>query len=201
MNYLAHTYLSGSDDELKLGNFLGDFVKGRVGKYTGLGVTERVRQGIRLHRAIDSFTDQHPIFRRSKSRLVPRYGLLSGVIVDLFYDHFLAVDWAGFSPQPLPEFSRQFYELLHKNILRLPPEMHRMVEAMSTYNWLAEYARIKGVEQSLKGLAQRVPAASGIGTAGEELSRNYAEFQEDFREFFPELRLFCRNFIHEFPSN
>lgn len=197
MNYLAHAYLSGPDDELMVGNFLGDFVKGNVNRYGEAGVTERLRQGIRLHRAIDSFTDQHPVFRRSKKRLAPRYGLLSGVIVDLYYDHFLAQGWAEFSPKPLPAFCSHVYAVLHQNLFRLPPSTHRMVEAMSTHQWLTAYARIEGIERSLEGLARRVPVAADIQTAGDELRLNYGAFEEDFRVFFPDIRLFCRKFIQD----
>lgn len=111
MNYLAHALLSGPDDELRLGNFLGDFVKGRVENYQGPHVTERLREGIRLHRAIDSFTDQHPVVRRSKTRLSSRYGLRSGVIVDVTYDHFLAKKWKNFEAEDLNEYSASFLNL------------------------------------------------------------------------------------------
>lgn len=194
MNYLAHALLSGPDDELRLGNFLGDFVKGRVENYRGPHVTERLREGIRLHRYIDSFTDQHPIFRRSKSRLSARYGLRAGVIVDLAYDHFLASHWQAYSVHPLNEFSADFFSLLNTNLFRLDSTLHPLVFAMSQQNWLSGYARVEGLERALLGMARRFPVAAGIETAGEVVRARYDDFEEDFREFFPVIFEYCKAF-------
>ncbi len=193
MNYLAHALLSGPDEELRLGNFLGDFVKGRVENFHGSGVTERLRDGIRLHRAIDHFTDTHPVVRRSKARLTPRYGLLAGIIVDLAYDHFLAKNWRAYAEQPLRDFSNTFYQLLEANRSRLPAPTHRLVDAMTQFDWLTSYADLTATERALAGLARRVPVAAGIETAGEELRAGYEAFLEDFREFFPSIAEFCRS--------
>lgn len=192
MNYLAHALLSGPDDELRLGNFLGDFVKGRVENYRGPHVTERLREGIRLHRAIDSFTDQHSTVRRSKARLSARYGLRSGVIVDLAYDHFLAKAWDEFETVSLNEFSTNYFYLLKTNLFRVDPVLHPLVSAMSQQNWLVGYARLDGLERALAGMARRFPVATGIETAGEVIRADYAGFEADFREFFPLIFEFCR---------
>lgn len=192
MNYLAHALLSGPDDELRLGNFLGDFVKGRVENYRIPYATERLRDGIRLHRQIDSFTDQHPVFRRSKARLSARYGLRSGIIVDLTYDHFLASNWSNYSANSLNEFSASFFHLLKINAYRLEPPIRTLVAAMSRGNWLVGYACIEGLERTLAGMAQRFPAAAGIETSGEVIRAHYDDFGRDFRDFFPSILEFCR---------
>jgi acyl carrier protein phosphodiesterase len=196
MNYLAHALLSGPDDELRLGNFLGDFVKGRVENYQAPGVTERIRAGIRLHRSIDSYTDHHPVVRRSKARLVPRYGLRAGIIIDVTYDHFLAKNWATYSQVPLSSFSAQFYRLLATNLWRLPTASHRVVEAMTHSDWLTHYADLTATERALAGLAHRARAAAGIQTAGDELRAFYQQFEGEFHVFFPEVRQFCQHHLN-----
>ena len=111
MNYLAHIYLSGDNKMIKIGNFMADSIRGK-----SYEVYERdIKRGILLHRAIDSFTDMHPIYRQSKHRLHSKYGHYSGVIMDIFYDHFLAKNWSLYSKTPLEEFTTDFYILLETN--------------------------------------------------------------------------------------
>ena len=197
MNFLAHFLLSANDEDLRLGNLLGDFVKGRVERYAHPGVTERVRTGIRLHRAIDSFSDAHPVVRRTKQRISPRYGRLSGVIVDVYYDHVLAREWATHGEGDLSAFAADVYRTLHENLARLPDEIHPLVRAMSHGDWLAGYAERSYVERALRGMARRTAVARDIGTAGEELAAQYDLIADDFGEFFPELRDHCSAFLAE----
>jgi acyl carrier protein phosphodiesterase len=192
MNFLAHFYLSDNDDELLLGNLLGDVVKGGVDRYAYPGTTPRIRQGIRLHRAIDTFTDQHPIVALGKARLRPRYGLLAGVIMDLYYDHVLARTWAQYASVPLGTFAEDVYQTLLRNRYRLPPGVHSLVEAMHRHDWLTHYAQPEGIGRALRGLAQRVPVAAGIATATDELRAQYPLFETEFHLFFAELRAHCR---------
>src|SRR5258708_857949 len=102
MNFLAHVYLSGDHSKVLVGNFIGDFVKG---KYLRDRYEPEIAKGIELHRAIDYFTDLHPIVRQSKNRLRPKYNHYSGIIVDIFYDHFLAANWNQDSEVTLPEYA------------------------------------------------------------------------------------------------
>src|SRR5580693_8065833 len=115
MNYLIHFLLAGDDDELRLGNLLGDHVKGRVERFDHPGLTDRLRTGIQMHRTIDAFSDRHPAVHRSKRILSAEYGKLSGVIVDLFYDHVLARRWAEHDPRPLVGFTQDVYRTLLSN--------------------------------------------------------------------------------------
>jgi len=187
MNYLAHALLSGSDPELLLGNSLGDFFKGNVDKINGPEMTEKFRTGIRLHRAIDTFTDQHPVVRRSKRLLSAEYGIRSGVIVDLFYDHCLTQQWNQFSTVSLQAFTTQYYSFLSENFYRIPLPAQPMFVAMIRHDWLNGYSGVEAIERALGGLAYRVPAVAGIQTAGKYLRQNRQEFMNDFFEFFPEL--------------
>jgi acyl carrier protein phosphodiesterase len=195
MNHLAHFLLSANDDELRLGNLLGDVVKGRVERYDHPGTSERMRTGIRLHRTIDSFSDSHAVVRRSKQRIAARYGRLSGVIVDVYYDHVLAREWTTHGEGSLPAFASDVYRTLQANLSRLPSEVHPLVRAMSRRDWLAGYADIDNVAWALRGMARRARVAAGIGTAAEELARDYDAVSDDFAEFFPELRAHCVRFL------
>lgn len=195
MNYLVHFLMAGSDDELRLGDVLGDVVKGRVDRFDHPGVTPRMRTGIQLHRTIDTFSDQHPAVLRSKRILAPRYGRLSGVIVDVFYDHVLAREWAGHHPRPLPEYAQEVYRGLRGNLHRLPVRVHPLVEAMSRGDWLRAYASPDGIDRALRGMAARRAVAAPIGTAGGMLSSHYEQFAEDFAEFLPDLRARCAEFL------
>jgi acyl carrier protein phosphodiesterase len=182
---------------LRLGDVLGDFVKGRVERFEHQGLTERMRTGIQLHRTIDAFSDCHPAVLRSKRILAPEYGRLSGVIVDVFYDHVLARRWAEHHPRPLPDYTQDVYGTLRRNLHRLPPAVHPLINAMSRGDWLSGYASQHGIERALRGMAQRRPVAAGIGTAGRMLSDHFERFSADFDEFLPALRGRCDEFLAE----
>ena len=196
MNFLAHFLLSADDDELRLGNLLGDIVKGRVERFTHPGTTERMRTGIRLHRTIDSFSDRHPVVRRSKQRIAVKYGLLSGVLVDVYYDHVLAREWATHGTGgDLHTFVDDVHRTLHTNIARLPADVHPLVRAMTRGRWLTEYASIEGIARALLGMSRRTPVAAGVAGAAEDLAAHYDAFSADFAAFFPDLRAHCAAYL------
>ena len=135
MNFLAHLYLSGNEEELIIGNFIADAGKGNyIGRFP-----EGIARGIRLHREIDHYTDHHPVFRQSRSHLVPRYGMFSGVIVDVYYDHFLAKYWNEFSDEDLRKRVAQAYFLLIRRFDVLPYRSRRILPFMISRNWLVNY--------------------------------------------------------------
>jgi acyl carrier protein phosphodiesterase len=197
MNYLVHFLLAGDDDELRLGNLLGDFVKGRVENFAHHGLTERLRTGIQMHRTIDAFSDRHPAVRRSKQLLAPQYGKLSGVIVDVFYDHVLARRWSEYHSRPLSIYAQDIYRTLRGNLHRMPAPVHPLIEAMSRGDWLRGYAHQRGIERALQGMAARRPVAAAIATAGDVLSARFDDFSRDFDEFLPDLRERCVEFLTE----
>jgi acyl carrier protein phosphodiesterase len=197
MNYLVHFFLAGDDDELRLGNLLGEFVKGRVERFAHEGVTARMRTGIQMHRTIDAFSDRHPAVHRSKQILTPQYGRLSGVIVDMFYDHVLARRWSEHHHQPLAEYSQDVYGTLRNNLHRLPAAVHPLIDAMGRGDWLREYASQQGLERALRGMAARRPVAAKIGTAGRVLTDAFDQFSADFEAFLPDLRAHCVLFLIE----
>lgn len=187
MNFLAHIYLSANDDQITIGNFIADSIKGN--EYTHL--PENVQKGIVLHRAIDTFTDAHPIFRKSTKRLHPNYSHYSGVIVDVYYDHFLAKNWSVYSDTPLSVFVDDFYTLLENNYGILPPRIRRMMPYMIEDNWLLNYANLEGISGVLRGLNQRTKNRSKMDLAIVELKEHYTEFENEFTEFFEELEVYA----------
>ncbi|MUP46879.1 DUF479 domain-containing protein [Gramella sp. BOM4] len=193
MNFLAHIYLSGEDDDIKIGNFMADSIKGK--KY--LDYPRGIQNGIILHRAIDYYTDTHPVFQQSTSRLFERYSHYNGIIADIFYDHFLASNWSDYSKTPLEAYTLDFYNLLRQNYAILPPKVKNFMPYMIEDNWLLSYAEVKGIQQVLVGMNNRTERKSGMHNAVEELEEYYEEFEMEFREFFKEAIIFSKKKIRE----
>lgn len=188
MNFLAHLYLSGDSHETMVGNFIGDFVKGR--NYTEYA--ELIQQGIKLHREIDAYTDQHPVNQRIRHELWPHFGHYSGVVLDLYWDHFLANLWTTYHPANLESYTQEVYRILNNHWTVLPPGVQRMLPYMEKDNWLLSYGTIKGISQALNGISRRAKFESNMEKGGEVLSNNYEKLQEGFREFLPDLQDYAR---------
>lgn len=195
MNFLAHLYLSGNESKIMVGNFIGDFVKG---KNLRSRYEPEIAKGIELHRAIDYFTDLHPIVRQSKNRLRPKYRHYSGIIVDIFYDHFLARNWARYSDVPLPDYAVKVYQLIHQHDAILPEEAKYMLPYMTRGNWLVNYAKLEGIEKALSGMAQRTTYESRMNESIEDLKLSHEEFGAEFEMFFPELRIWAEEWIRQY---
>lgn len=189
MNFLAHIYLSSDNELLTIGNFAGDGVRGK--NYTRFPIA--MQAGIQLHREIDTFTDAHPIVRRSTKRLHKTYGHYSGVIVDILYDHFLAKNWKSYSNVPLEDYVDNFYNSLKRNINILPERFKKLTPIMIEGNWLLSYATIDGIQLVLDGMNRRTKGRSKMNEATKELKIYYSEFEEDFTQFFKELIEFSAN--------
>lgn len=188
MNFLAHLYLSGDNPKLMVGNFIGDFVKGK----NALEKFEpEIIRGIELHRSIDAFTDKHAIVSLSKDRLREKYRHYSGVIVDVFYDHFLAKNWPDYHSQPLLDFSLAAYKTIESYEKVLPEEVKQMLPYMKRGNWLLNYSFVEGIHRALSGMASRTTFVSKMEEASSELVTHYDAFEKEFREFLPELNAHC----------
>ena len=194
MNFLAHAYLSGEDEKILVGNFIGDFVKGRqdVERFE-----KRIAQGIALHRAIDAFTDRHPVVTRTKNRLRPKYRHYSGVVADVFYDHFLAANWKSYHALPLDDYAGNVYQLIQDHDHILPTGVRYMMKYMIQGNWLLNYAKIEGIGRALTGMSRRTSFESNMEYAVEDLKSQYQEFSNDFNEFFPDLKAYSENFLRD----
>lgn len=191
MNFLAHLYLSGNDKELMIGNFIADHVKGN--KFSHF--PENIKKGILLHREIDTYTDSHHIVKQSKRRLHERYRHYSGVIIDIFYDHYLAKNWKKYSEIPLNTYVKSVYKLLKENNEILPEKTQELLPYMIEYNWLYNYQFAKGIQQVLNGMNRRTEGKSKMNLATEDLLNNYTELEQDFSDFFIELQNFCHQKI------
>lgn len=152
-----------------------------------------IQRGIILHRAIDTFTDEHPVFRESSRRLMPRYGLYSRVIVDIYYDHFLARRWEEYSSTDLTDFVQSAYKLLIRNYLILPARSKRILPFMIAQNWLAGYASLQDLQRVFNGMARRTGYKSGMENAIVSLKKDYTKYETEFRRFFPEIIAFVAN--------
>ncbi len=186
MNFLAHIYLSGDDESITIGNFIADGIKGK--KY--MNFPPKIQKGILLHREIDTFTDRHPTVHKSTARLHKNYSHYSGVIVDIFYDHFLAKNWKDYHSQPLEEYVQDFYKMLKNNIDILPSRIQRMMPFMIEDNWLLSYATVPGINKILVQMNWRTKNKSKMDLAVIDLEKYYSEFEEEFTYFFSELTLF-----------
>ncbi|HQV99276.1 MAG TPA: ACP phosphodiesterase [Bacteroidia bacterium] len=187
MNFLAHIFLSGNDEQLMIGNFIADFVKGnKKDNYPA-----QIKKGIELHRAIDDFTDHHPITDDSKARLRPKYRKYSGVIVDLYYDHFLARNFNQYSEIPLPEFTQRTYAILLDNQSVLPDQVKEFLPFMIERNWLNNYSTIEGIGRTLTGLSKRVSFENKMDESVHDLQTDYAIYKNEFHRFFPQLITFA----------
>ena len=184
MNYLAHLYLSGNNHEIMIGNFIADHVKGKqIELYD-----EEVVKGIRLHRLIDEFTDSHEIVSLSKNRIREEFKKYTPVIIDVFYDHFLAINWHKYHHENLDEFANRFYELMNKNGHRLPERTNQMLQYMIPQNWLMNYKTIEGINKTLTGMSRRTKFESKMEFAAAHLDLHYAAFEKEFEAYFEELR-------------
>ena len=187
MNYLAHIYLSGTNDLLKIGNFMADSIKGH--DYENFA--PEIKKGILLHRHIDSFTDSHPIYRKSKHRLHEKYGHYSGVIMDILYDHFLAKNWSRYSEESLEVYVNNFYKLLLDNNAILTEKIKGIIPYMIEKNWFVSYASLAGIETILFQMDYKTKHRVHMQEAIVELQAFYSEFEEEFFSFFNELISAC----------
>ncbi len=146
-----------------------------------------IQKGIILHRAIDTFTDAHPLFRQSTKRLHANYHHYSGIIVDIFYDHFLAKNWSSYSDEKLDVFTERFYQSLKDNYDSLTPKTQMMMPYMIDHNWLVSYQTIQGIEIILEKMDARMKRNSNMRFAVAELRTYYSEFEQEFTCFFEEL--------------
>ncbi|NDI99760.1 DUF479 domain-containing protein [Flavobacterium sp. LaA7.5] len=188
MNFLAHIYLSGDNDLLKIGNFMADGIHGKAPK----SLPADVQKGIVLHRLIDTYTDAHPVFRQSTKRLHPIYHHYSGVIIDIYYDHFLAKNWNNYHNETLHDYTQQFYKLLQDNYAILTDKTKDMMPYMIKQDWLGSYATTEGIAGILQQMDRRTKNKSGMAKAINELLEFYTDFEEEFTLFFKDVQGFVK---------
>lgn len=183
MNYLAHLYLAEDSPKSLLGNLLGDFIKGRsIDAYC-----DEIKKGIQLHQRVDRYTDLHPVFHESKRLISPVNRRYAGIIIDIFYDHFLAKNWLSYSSIPLEEFTRNVYKILHTYEAILPDSLKRVLPNITRRNLLMSYAELQGMKVVLERISVRLKRENHLVSALDDLTANYERFESDFSLFFPDL--------------
>ena len=193
MNYLAHLFLAKDTPESLIGNLVGDFTKGSV-EYL---YTAEIRKGIELHRRVDTYTDAHHIFRASKRLIVKHRRRFSGILIDVFYDHFLARHWSEYSDVPLDDFSSRIYKILADNQAILPESLRLIVPRMKAYDLLGSYKEIQGIDIALKRIANRIKWQNNLGDGIEDLLANYQQIEADFCAFFPEVINYANTYCYQ----
>lgn len=186
MNFLFHMLLSGDDDQILVGNFMGDFVKGPLAER----FPERIRQGINLHRRIDSFASRAEPFQQSRRRLDPYYGLYRGVMIDLFYDHFLVAEWDNWSNEPLDRYLARSRTAIIESFEELPERLQKVVPIIFE-ELLPSYGEVSGIGSALERMSRRVTRSNPLAGGEVELERHYGDLRADFRRFMPLARCFA----------
>ena len=183
MNHLAHCFLSFGDEDILLGNFIGDFVKGHDWeKYP-----EPVQRGILLHRSIDSFTDNHPLTDRSVARIRPFAGRYSPPFVDILYDHLLSLHWEKHTTETFENFAKKTYLQLQNRASEMPPILQERLPRMLAGQFLHGYAKREGLEWVLHRFSQRISGHFDPQPVADAFFQDIEGFSADFNAFFPEL--------------
>lgn len=186
MNYLAHFFLSADDEALMLGNFLADYLNNaQVEQLPPL-----VQAGVRLHRQIDSFTDQHPEVRKGVRRLYKRHSKYAPVLIDVFYDYLLSLNWNTYSQQPLADFIQQTYAALQRHHSLMPQPVHAHLPHMIADNWLETYSTHNGIAYVLRRMRPRLSRPELFDGALDSLAEDFYLLNEEFNQFFPDIMAF-----------
>lgn len=193
MNFLAHTYLSDNNTKIAIGNLIGDMVKGDAWR----NYEREISIGLQLHRSIDEFTDNHHVFMRTRDLIKPYFNRYAGIVVDIYYDHFLANDWNEYHPQDLQKFVNHLYRSLIRYYPSLPARGQRVIPFMILRNWLGTYGHFEPLHQIFLGMHRRTQEKGNMHQAVEILKKYYGEIEDDFKEFFPGLVNFSKERLEE----
>ncbi|MCF8465203.1 MAG: ACP phosphodiesterase [Flavobacteriales bacterium] len=191
MNFLGHIFLSPDDDEILLGNFIADSVKGNPEKfYAG-----KIAQGIRFHRAIDQFTDNHPLVKQGVERFRQTQARYAAVVIDVIYDHILASNWNEFHEEELNLLTQSVYQRLELQKAHFPIHVKQFFPYMKTQNWLYNYQFEWGVLKSLEGLDRRSAHQTQMHLALDVYKESEAKFIAEFREFISDAQKMSENYF------
>jgi acyl carrier protein phosphodiesterase len=189
LNFLAHLYLAEPTPPGLLGALMGDFVKGPLDER----YAPPLRRALSQHRRIDAFTDAHAVVRGSRNRIAASHRRFAGILTDMFYDHFLARYWDEYADEPMTAFTQRVYALLDEHYELLPERLQRIAPMMARGDWLGSYAQIAAVEAAIDRMGNRLKRGNLLRGGGDALRAQYAQFECDFRVFFPDLIAFARS--------
>ncbi len=183
MNFLAHLYLSGDDEHLMVGNFLADFIPNKAVAQ----LPTYIQAGVRLHRQIDTFTDQHPLVKQGARRLHQDHGKYAPVILDVYHDFLLAQNWGLYADSSLEAFAANVYEVLLRHLHHMPPMLHDRLPRMVADDWLVRYGTEEGLRFTFSRVKLRSSAPHFFENAVESLTKHYPDFNKEFNSFFPDI--------------
>ncbi len=186
MNFLAHALLARDDPALIVGGVVGDWIKGHL----PAGLPDDLARGVALHRAIDSHAEIHPSFQQSRSRVSAPRRRYAGVLVDMFYDHLLARDWAVIHHQPLNEFCAEVYRLIEERMDALPVESHGALRMMAREDWLSSYAQVEGIAAVLLRMSRRARQPNPLAQGALEFLADAIGYEQDFYSWLTDARAF-----------
>lgn len=193
MNFLAHIQLSGEDQDLLTGNYLGDFVSKKEFEQ----LPEKIQKGVLLHRSIDTFTDKHELTKKSNRLLHEKHGKYAGVLSDIFYDHFLARHWRKFHHKDLQLFANETYYILEQYHSYFPDRAKSFYKYMCYYNILVQYKELEGIHKVLQGMAQRSTFGKHMSNGVQTLQEHYKDLEQNFLDFYPDLEKHCTEVKNE----
>lgn len=196
MNFLAHTFLSGSNEDILIGNFMADFINSSKWDH----LPAEIQLGIQLHRGIDQFTDKHPMVRMGVKRLNSVHGKYAPVVIDIIYDHLLAVEWLHFSEINLRMHVDRSYQSFIEKKVYFPASLRNRIDRMIKDDFLFRYKSKEGFERSLSFMDRRTKFPSRFVLASEQLYNEWDYFRKEFHAFMPEIIQFTMDFIHDQPS-
>jgi acyl carrier protein phosphodiesterase len=194
MNHLANLYLSRNRGDLMLGCLIGEIVRTtNQDKYN-----ELIVEGIELNKNISTFSAQHPAYDRSKKRLHPKYSKHAGKIIDIFYDHFLAANWAKYNDSTLQEFCTETYQFINEHYTVLPYKLRKLTNVMIQDNWLFHYSSVEGIHRYMREITRRDTFQTNLEYSLEDLIQHYNDFKADFEEFFPDLIAYTKEQLKKY---
>lgn len=189
MNFLAHALLAGDQPALIVGGVIGDWIKGPLPG----PLPADLARGVALHRAIDSFAESQPSFRRSRSRISAERRRYAGVLVDVIYDHLLARDWAALHHRPLDEYCAGVYGLIRARLNDLPAHSHPALAMMANEDWLTSYARIDGIADVLARMSRRARQPNPLANGEREFLADVDGYTGDFYAWLDDTKAYAQN--------
>ena len=190
MNYLAHAFLADTPDRYLVGNLIADFVKGKVSHHTD----RQIAAGIRFHRKVDVFADNHDMTIASRKLFSPQRRRTAGIVLDICYDHFLAKNWNRYADMELAVFVTRVYDVLQRHLDLLPQRFCEVFPRMRKQNWLGSYGSLTSVELTLTRMSRRLSGNHRLEEAMPDIRTHYGALEANFSAFFPDLIEFARNY-------
>ncbi len=186
MNFLAHIFLAYPSTEKMMGNMIADFIQ----KRDEILFSDAICDGIKMHRAIDAFTDVHECVRLGARRLHPKFHKYAPVVIDIYYDYLLAKNWETFNPTlSLSDFSCEVYRRFEERITDFPPNLQQRLPKMIAANWLEAYGTEAGMRYTFQRLSQRTTKfPMDFSAAFDTLLIEYEQFDAEFKQFFPQIQ-------------